>query len=87
MLSEYHSATVHRAGQVAQETADALCDDINKGRDAQSSLAIWNGANIIIYSPGKPQVIAAPGNWIVIMPDGSLAVHADADFRANYISK
>lgn len=88
-MRQYLKSARHRAARFAAGMAtsdvEALIDEINTGRDpAKSDIAIFNGASIYIIKAGSQTLTANPGNWIVKMPDGSLDVHADADFCSNY---
>jgi hypothetical protein len=89
MLKEYRAAAVHRAGQFSAGMAPAdvemLVDEINRGRDpARDAVCVFNGAAIFITKPGAAALTASPGNWIVMSPDGTLGIHADADFCSAY---
>jgi len=67
-------------------TADEkLCLELNSGHDAsKTDFCGYNGSVIIITKPGGQTLTANPGNWVVILPDGSLDVRADADFCSNF---
>lgn len=88
MTKQYLKSTVYRAARFAvgmsDADAEALCLELNTGRDATMSNCFFNGSVIIINRPGNAPLTVNRGNWIVRMPDGSLDVHADADFCTNF---
>jgi hypothetical protein len=91
MIGKYLSSTRYRAAQFAVGMTDAdagtLCLELNRGRDfAKNDMVSYNGLTLfVIKSPGAgPTLTVEPGNWIIHMPDGSLDVHADADFCSNF---
>jgi hypothetical protein len=91
MLKNYYAATVYRAAEFAvgmsTTDAEALCLALNAGRDATNSNCFFNGAVIVVNNPGSASLTASPGNWIVMMPDSTMAVHADADFAAAFVAQ
>jgi hypothetical protein len=92
MLKDYYAATVYRAAQfavgIAAADAEQLCLALNSGRDpSKDYFALFNGSVIYIAGPGKTPLTVSRGNWIVGLPDGSMDVHADADFQASFVAK
>jgi hypothetical protein len=84
LASARHTAAQFTAGMSATD-AEAMCFEFNAGRDVTSSdVCFYNGTVIFIIRPGTTPLTVNPGNWIVEMPDGSLDVHADADFCGRF---
>jgi hypothetical protein len=89
MIKNYFSSARHTAAQfvvgMSATDAEALCLQFNAGRDVTSSdVCFYNGTLIFIIRPGTTPLTVSPGNWIVMLPDGSLDVHADADFCSKF---
>lgn len=89
MLKNFVRRDVHLAARfsIGMSAADAetLCTALNKDRDATGDMAGFNGTVIFVTGPTRSSpLICEPGNWIMIAPDRSLDVRADADFCANF---
>ena len=89
MLKQYLSSTRHRATRFAAGMspmdAEALCLEVNAGCDpAKSDFLFFNGAALSVIKPGGATLTVSPGNWVVVSPEGSLEVHADADFCSKF---
>ena len=92
MLKDYYAATVYSAARFAvgmsAADAEALCAAISSGRDpSKSTVCMFNGSSIYVMAPGQAPSPVPPSNWIVAMPDGSMTVHADADFQSSFVAK
>jgi hypothetical protein len=90
-MKEYLAATRHRAAQfgpvMTVADAEALCAELNAGRDPnRDAVCVFNGSAIYIMQPGQAAELVPAGNWIVIMPNGTMDIHADADFCSNFCS-
>jgi hypothetical protein len=89
MLKTYYRSAVHHAARfkVGMSAADveALCNELNQGRDGTGDVVAFNGSSVIITSPHRATpLIVEPGNWIVVRPDASLDARSHADFCDSY---
>ncbi|SHG90620.1 hypothetical protein [Bradyrhizobium erythrophlei] len=92
MLKTYYAATLYPAGQfvagMSAADAEALCAAISSGRDpSKSAVCFYNAASIYVIQSGQAPVQVPVNNWIVAMPDGTISVHADADFKASFVAQ
>ena len=71
-----------------QFTGDNLLDVVtfaNSGKDpAQNDTVTFNGTTLFVVKPGKPEVAAHAGDWIVSAPDGTLDVQTSAAFGSQF---
>jgi hypothetical protein len=89
MLKDFYRREMHHAARfcVGMSAADveALCVELNQGRDATGDMVAFNGSAILIIGPHRTSpLICEPGNWIVVRPDQSLDVRSHADFCGSY---
>ena len=92
MLKDYYSSTVYRAAQfavgMAATDAYAMLAQINAGRDpAKDHFAQYNGSTMFITRPGAAELTVEPGNWVVMMPDGTMQAHATGEFGSLFVAK
>ena len=85
----FYRRDAHRAARftvgMSAADAEALCTEVNAGRDATGDFCGYNGSVIFITNPTRPSpLMVEPGNWIVLKPDKSLDVRADDDFCQSF---
>ncbi len=79
----HHAARFHASMSAAD--VEALCVELNQGRDATGDMVAFNGTAILIIGPHRTSpLVVEPGNWIVARPDASLDVRSHDDFGRSF---
>ena len=89
MFKQVYRSDLHHAARFAvgmsEADAEALCVELNAGRDGTGDMAMFNGSVIFITSPHRSSpLVVEPGKWVVVKSDESIDVRAHDDFCKSF---